>query len=141
MTLHALCDPFRVTSIQVADQGFVAAQPGRVAALVADRRNWPGWFPELALSVREDRGAKGVRWAVAGAVEGTMEVWLEPMLDGVVLHYFLHAEPAVAPEDPGALAAANHARRIDGKTMIFDIKAALEAGRPAGEPPQRVEGR
>ena len=22
-----------------------------------------------------------------------MEIWLEPSLDGVILHYFLHAEP------------------------------------------------
>lgn len=140
VALHALCDPFRVTSIQVADQGFVAAQPGRVAALVADRSNWRRWFPELALGIREDRGVKGVRWSVAGAVEGTMEVWLEPVLDGVVVHYFLHAEPAAAPNDSGALAAASHARRIDGKTMVFEIKAALEAGRPAGEPPRHEGG-
>ena len=25
-----------------------------------------------------------------------MEIWLEPVLDGVVLHYFLHAEPTGA---------------------------------------------
>jgi len=139
VTVRALCDPFRVTSIQVADQGFVAAQPGRVAALVADRCNWRRWFPELALTVREDRGGKGVRWSVAGAVEGTMEVWLEPVLDGVVVHYFLHAEPA-AVGGTGMLAAANHARRMDGKTMVFDIKGALEAGRPAGEPPRCGDG-
>ena len=29
-----------------------------------------------------------------GALVGTMEVWLEPMLDGTLLHYFLRADPA-----------------------------------------------
>ena len=42
----------------------------------------------------EDRGPSGQRWTVTGALTGTMEVWLEPMMDGVLLHYFLHAEPA-----------------------------------------------
>ena len=44
----------------------------------------------------EDRGAVGHRWSVNGALTGTMEVWLEPSLDGVILNYFLHAEPAGA---------------------------------------------
>lgn len=50
--------------------------------------------PDLALTVVEDRAEKGMRWAVAGPLTGTMEIWLEPVLDGVVLHYFLHAEPS-----------------------------------------------
>ena len=57
------------------------------------RSSWRRWWPDLRLQVVEDRADKGIRWAVTGALTGTMEIWLEPSLDGVVLHYFLHAEP------------------------------------------------
>ena len=69
-------------------------------------------------------------------MDGTMEVWLEPCLDGVILHYFLHAEPGNASRSSARdLAAANRARRVAGKRMSFDVKARLEAGRPAGVAP------
>ena len=86
-----------MNSIQIADETFVAADGARVGAAVADPSSWRRWWPDLRLQVVEDRAEKGIRWTVAGALTGTMEVWLEPMmegLDGVVLHYFLHAEPA-----------------------------------------------
>ncbi len=123
-----------VSSIQVADQTFVAASGAAVAELLAGPTNWRRWWPDLALEVREDRGEKGIRWSVTGALTGTMEVWLEPSLDGVILHYFLHAEPQ--PALPGGkLAAANRARRVAGRNMSFELKSRLEAGRPAGVTP------
>jgi hypothetical protein len=130
-----------MSSIQVADQTFVAAPGSAVGELLAERARWRHWWPDLTLEVREDRADKGIRWTVTGAVTGTMEVWLEPSLDGVILHYFLHAEPA-RPVTPGPagmreLLAANRARRVAGKKMSFEIKACREAGRAAGEPPAR----
>ncbi len=125
-----------VSSIQVADQTFVVASGAAVAEVLADRSRWRRWWPDLQLEVREDRGDKGIRWLVRGPLTGTMEVWLEPSLDGVILHYFLHGEPE--PQQaraPRALAAANRARRIAGKKMSFEVKALLEAGRPAGVTP------
>lgn len=121
-----------MSSIQVADQTFVAAPGSAVGEVLADRARWRRWWPDLDLEVREDRADKGIRWTVSGALTGTMEVWLEPSLDGVILHYFLHAEPAASVRD---LVAANRARRVAGKKMSFEIKARLEAGRAAGEPP------
>ena len=62
-----------------------------------------------------------------------MEVWLEPSLDGVILHYFLHAEPAGAAACQLAkmnLAKLNHRRRVAGKKMSFEVKTTLEAARP-----------
>ena len=124
-----------MNSIQIADETFIAADPVEVGAAVADRSRWSRWWPDLRLEVVEDRGEAGQRWKVTGALTGTMEVWLEKVLDGVVLHYFLHAEPS------GASAAAlakmnlpkmNHRRRVAGKDMAFEIKQALEAGRPVG---------
>lgn len=64
-----------------------------------------------------------------------MEVWLEEMLDGVILHYFLHAEPSGVTARELAkmdLAKANHRRRVAGKEMSFEIKQRLEASRPVG---------
>lgn len=129
-----------VSSIQVADQTFIAAAPARVAEVLGVRAKWRRWWPDLRIDVREDRAEKGIRWTVAGALTGTMELWLEPELDGTIVHYFLHAEPAgVAPEDVASLdlAAMNHARRLAGKVVTFEAKRELEAGRPAGESPQR----
>ncbi len=128
-----------VSSIQVADQTFVAAPPERIAEEVAALDRWRAWWPDLALTVREDRAEKGIRWAVSGPLEGTMEVWIEPVLDGAVIHYFLHCEPAgVAPERIAGLdlAGMNRTRRVQGKVMTFEVKQRLEAGRPAGEPPR-----
>ncbi|MGK8508585.1 polyketide cyclase / dehydrase and lipid transport [Nocardia asiatica] len=123
-----------MSSIQVADQTFVAAPGAAVADLLAGPNQWRRWWPDLVLEVREERGEKGIRWSVTGALTGTMEVWLEPSLDGVILHYFLHAEPQPALP-AGKLAAANRARRVAGKNMAFEVKARLEADRPAGVAP------
>jgi hypothetical protein len=125
-----------VSSIQVADETFVAAQGAAVADILSGPNNWRRWWPDLTLDVREDRGDKGIRWSVAGALAGTMEVWLQPSLDGVILHYFLHAEPQPAGRmSARELLAANRARRVAGKNMSFEVKARLEAGRPAGVAP------
>ncbi|MEU7632636.1 polyketide cyclase / dehydrase and lipid transport [Nocardia sp. NPDC049220] len=126
-----------MSSIQVADQTFVAASGSAVADLLTGPNNWRRWWPDLTLDVRENRGDKGIRWSVRGALTGTMEVWLEPSMDGVILHYFLHADPEPALP-AGRLAAANRARRVAGKTMSFELKSRLEAGRPAGVAPAQV---
>ncbi|MFI8565090.1 polyketide cyclase / dehydrase and lipid transport [Rhodococcus sp. NPDC078407] len=123
-----------MSSIQVADQTFVAAPGDRVAQALASPERWRRWWPDLNLTVTEDRGDKGIRWAVRGGVIGTMELWLEPALDGVVVHYFLHAEPAGS----GGIATQQHARRVAGRAMTFELKTELEAGRPAGEAPSHV---
>jgi hypothetical protein len=125
-----------MSSIQIADQTFLAAPGAAVAGLLADRGRWRRWWPDLLLEVREDRGDKGFRWTVAGPLTGSMEVWLEPCMDGVILHYFLHAEPPDAGRmSPRALLAAGRARRVAGKKMSFELKARLEDGRAVGVPP------
>ncbi len=124
-----------MNSIQIADETFVCADPVDVGAAVADPSSWRRWWPDLRLTVVEDRGPAGQRWTVTGALTGTMEVWLEPSFDGVILHYFLHAEPAgVAAFE---LAKMNlpklvHRRRVAGKDMAFEVKRRLEEHRPVG---------
>ncbi|MBU9765560.1 polyketide cyclase / dehydrase and lipid transport [Mycobacterium sp. TNTM28] len=124
-----------MNSIQIADETFVCADPVAVGAAVADAASWRRWWPDLVLKLVEDRADKGQRWTVTGALTGTMEVWLEAVMDGVVLHYFLHAEPSGATARQLAdmdLAAMNHRRRVAGKAMAFEIKQRLEADRPVG---------
>lgn len=127
-----------MSSIQIADETFVAAPGARVGALVGDPASWRRWWPDLQLQVVEDRADKGIRWTVAGPLTGTMEIWLESMLDGVMLHYYLHAEPAgVSGRQPTStkLARMTHQRRVAGKRMAFEVKAALDRSRPVGVSP------
>lgn len=124
-----------MNSIQIADETFVAADPVEVGRAVGNPASWRRWWPDLQLTVVEDREDKGHRWTVAGALTGTMEIWLEPVLDGVVLHYFLHAEPSGVAAWQLAkmnLAKMNHRRRVAGKNMAFEVKRTLEASRPVG---------
>jgi hypothetical protein len=124
-----------MNSIQIADETFIAADPADVGRAVADAANWQRWWPDLRLTVVEDRGAVGQRWTVSGALTGTMEIWLEPSLDGVILHYFLHAEPSGVAAWQLAkmnLAKLNHQRRVAGKRMAFELKGTLEGSRPVG---------
>jgi hypothetical protein len=126
---------YAMNSIQIADETFVAADPVEVGRAVGDRASWRRWWPDLLLTVVENREDKGHRWTVAGALTGTMEIWLEPVLDGVVLHYFLHAEPSGVAAWQLAkmnLAKLNHRRRVAGKNMAFEVKRTLEATRPVG---------
>lgn len=124
-----------MNSFQIADETFVCADPADVGAAIADHASWRRWWPDLNLTVVEDRGPAGHRWTVTGAVTGTMEIWLEPSFDGVILHYFLHAEPSgvAAHELAGMnLAKMNHKRRVAGKDMAFEVKRTLEAERAIG---------
>ena len=45
-----------MSTIQVADQTFVAAPGVAVAEVLGERDRWPLWWPDLHLEVREDRG-------------------------------------------------------------------------------------
>ncbi|MCI4675402.1 polyketide cyclase / dehydrase and lipid transport [Candidatus Mycolicibacterium alkanivorans] len=127
-------------SVQIADETFVAADPAAVGRAVTLPASWRRWWPDLRLEVVEDRVEKGVRWTVSGPLTGTMEIWLEPVLDGVLLHYFLHAEPTGVAAWQLAkmnLAKLTHQRRVAGKRMAFEVKATLEATRPVGVAPGR----
>jgi hypothetical protein len=97
MSVHTKNERYSPT-IDVVDSTWFAARPAAVAAIVAEPANWRRWWPDLALEVDEWRNEKGVRWFVpsvggAGAgLAGSAEVWLEPMFDGVVLHFFLRLD-------------------------------------------------
>jgi len=129
-----------VPSVDVVDETFLAVPPARVAPLFADPAGWPRFWPDLTCELLADRGDEGVRWTVGGALTGSMEVWLEPMLDGTCLHYFLRADPlgpdgAPAPLPPRRAAKEVRRRRMAAKRLAFALKSHLEADRAPGEAP------
>jgi hypothetical protein len=122
-----------VPAVDVIDETFLAVPPATVAAAFADPGAWRRFWPDLRLEVYADRGDQGVRWTVRGALVGTMEVWLEPVLDGTVLHYFLRAD---FPDGAAGRPLKEIARRQRAaKAVALDLKFVLEDGRPPGEPP------
>ena len=127
-------------SVDVMDETFVAVSPARLAAEFARPAQWRGLWPDLRLEVVTDRGEQGFRWTITGALVGSMEVWLEPVLDGTVLHYFLRADPAGPDGAPApapwrrGMAEASRRQRA-AKAIAFACKARLEGGRAPGEPP------
>jgi hypothetical protein len=123
-----------VPAVDVIDETFLAVPPGTVAAAFADPGAWRRFWPDLDLEVYADRGEQGLRWTVRGALVGTMEVWLEPVLDGTVLHYFLRAD--FPPEVRGRPLKEIGRRQRAAKAVALDLKFVLEDGRPPGTPPQ-----
>lgn len=122
-----------VPAVDVIDETFLAVPPDTVAAAFADPGAWRRFWPDLDLEVYADRGAQGLRWTVRGALVGTMEVWLEPVLDGTVLHYFLRAD---FPEQVQGRPLKEIARRQRAaKAVALDLKFVLEDGRKPGVPP------
>ena len=126
--------------MDLVDETFVVADPDAVAALVHDPARWVLWWPDLQLTVFMDRGTAGIRWSVTGALTGSTELWLEPVLDGVVVHYYLRAEETGRP--PSADAAREHRagdrlrdrRARAWKRAANDLKDELEGDREPGLP-------
>lgn len=123
-------------AIDVVDETFLAVPPGTVAAAFAEPAAWRRYWPDLLLEVYTDRGDEGLRWTVKGALTGTMEVWLEPKLDGTLLHYFLRAT-AAGPLNPRELRREFDKRARAAKAIALELKEILEDGREPGVPPAR----
>ncbi|MBM7776427.1 hypothetical protein JOD54_006631 [Actinokineospora baliensis] len=121
--------------VDVVDETFLAVPPPVVAAVFADPAAWRRFWPDLSLAVYADRGAEGLRWTVRGALVGTMEIWLEAVLDGTLVHYFLRADTP-GPMPPRRLAAERTRRQLAAKRVALRLKAVLEAGRAPGVAPE-----
>ncbi|MEP6463354.1 MAG: polyketide cyclase / dehydrase and lipid transport [Frankiaceae bacterium] len=130
-------------SIDLIDESYLVADPAEVAARFHDPALWRSWWPELDLTVFTDRGLAGLRWTVTGELAGSSEVWLEAAGDGVILHYFLRAEPTRPGSDTEPLrgwrvrrsaqrAAGRHATAF--KQRCWALKDELEGGRAPGMP-------
>jgi hypothetical protein len=120
-----------VAQLDLVDETFVVADPARVAAVVRDPARWPVWWPDLTLGVFQDRGDAGVRWNVRGALVGSMEVWLEPYGDGVLVHHYVRCDrPGGGPVTP----RERRRRERHAKRVFWALKDELEGDRRAGEP-------
>lgn len=89
----------------------------------------------------EWRGDKGMRWSVGpserGSVAGSMEVWLEPQLDGTVAHFFLRLDATNGRPLPRRRARRlTDSYRIRAKAVFWSLGNQLDAARMA-----RVGGR
>ena len=114
--------------IDIADDTFISAPLDAVVTATADRSRWARWWPDLRLRVSEDSGSKGTRWRVAGALTGTMEIWLEPVRHGVVVHYFLRADfPDERVRRTRASKRARERRRRAFRREMWSLKDELEA--------------
>jgi hypothetical protein len=121
--------------VDLIDETFVPARPDVLSAVLHDDRRWPLWWPDLRLTVAEDRAEKGIRWAVEGRYAGTMEVWVEPVVGGSVAHYYLRVDPT-GRRDLSARASATEVERRArrAKQVFWSIRDELDAGRSPGEP-------
>jgi hypothetical protein len=118
-------------ALDIADDTFLVAPPADVADLVRDPASWSVWWSDLQPTVTRDRGLVGMEWSVTGAVLGSMEIWLEPWGDGVILHWYLRADPARTVRHPERERAA---RVLRWKDQVYALKDQLEAGREPGSP-------
>jgi hypothetical protein len=112
----------------LADDTYVAASPPVVARAVSVPDRWRAWWPDLRMSVVQDRGIEGVRWRISGGLTGTAEIWLEPVGDGTVVHFYLRA---------GLSNRARRDRARAWKRSVHALKDELEAGRAVGTPVRR----
>jgi hypothetical protein len=134
-----------VTTVDLVDETFVVVDRAVLARVVADPRRWAAWWPDLRLTVFMDRGLDGVRWSVAGAWSGSLEIWLEQLPGGVLLHHYARLDPVdprtgsarAEPTSPSGRrrAASERDRRARAwKRIAWALKDELEAGREPGEP-------
>ena len=123
-----------MASVDVLDETFLVVDRAELAARFADPARWPQFWPDLELTVFTDRGDAGIRWSVTGRWTGSMEVWLEPVADGTVLHWFLRVDPAEGALTPREATREALRRQRAAKRIAFALKAELERGRAPGEP-------
>lgn len=133
----------RPPTIDLHDETFVVASPADVARRLADPRLWARWWPALELTVSEDRGVEGLRWTVAGELTGSAEIWLDPWRDGVIVHWFLRADPVTRTRVRSVRARQLPSRTLQCRRRAFAdaykrhihaFKDQVESGRPAGVP-------
>lgn len=124
-----------MVAIDVVDSTWIGVPPAVVAPIVADPANWRRWWPELDLAADEWRADKGIRWTVrptSSGESGTMEVWLEPAFEGVVLHYILRLDTADGRRmGRGRQARLVHFHRCRAKSAFWALGDKLDPARTA----------
>lgn len=109
------------TSVDIIDETYIRAAPAAIREQFDDERALARIWPHLAISLVRDRGLKGLRWRVDGAVVGEMEVWIEPFWDGAIVHHYVRGQASSsAPSD----IVARH--RLRWKRVVHALKDSLE---------------
>ncbi len=128
-------------AVDLIDETFLVASREAVAAAVHDPARTAAWWPDLELTVFQDRGLDGIRWTATGGMVGTAEVWCEAQGDGVLLHVYLRCDVTrrgsatePRPLSPRRADRARRERALQIKQWSWRLKDALEAGRAPGEP-------
>ncbi len=123
-----------VAVLELVDETFVSAEPAAVAALAHDPARWASWWPGLTLTTFMDREVLGRRWsAFDDDWTGSVELWLEPVADGVLIHHYVRLDPTSGRSVTGRRVRrkrAGMARRW--KAQAFALKDELEGGRRPG---------
>ena len=132
--------------VDLVDETYVVVERARMAAVVADPTRWRAWWPGLELVVFMDRGLDGIRWSVSGDLVGSCELWLEAQGDGVLVHYYLRADPTVpgSRTQPRRLPDSARGRRemdrlrrrqvLAWKRVMWALKDEMEGSRALGMP-------
>ena len=124
--------------VDLIDETFIVCRPEAIAEVVHDQTRWSHWWPDLTLTVFMDRGDKGVRWSAVGDPVGSVEIWLEPMGDGVLVHHYVRLDPVGAdPHDARTVrrGVRDRARRARAwKVHVWALKDELEGARRPGDP-------
>jgi len=124
-----------VPALDLIDETFIVAAPERISVVVHDPERWRQWWPDLELRIFMDRAERGIRWSVSGSFTGSNEIWLEPVGDGTLVHYFLRLDPADGGSlGPRRAARVRRSRALSWKRWINALKDELEAGRAVGMP-------
>ena len=135
-----------MAEVDLVDETFIAVPPARLVPIVADPAQWRRWWPDLDLEIFMNRGNEGIRWSMRGALVGSCEIWLEAVLDGTLVHYYLRGVPSAArtgeaepfPDTPAGWRQAGKLRATRArawKVAVWALKDACEGTRRAGEPP------
>lgn len=130
--------PDTAIPVVIADDSYVEAPPTSLAPLVADPASWARWWPDLSLTLRRDRGAEGCVWAVSGPWTGEMEVWLEAVCPGTVVHWQVRAVTCGSGRRAyGRVARDAERRRRAWKAVMFGLQDSVKPVKDSGD---RAEG-
>jgi hypothetical protein len=130
--------------IDTADDTMIYAPISELIGIIREKSTWVRWWPELTLEVYGDRGDKGLRWTVTGALVGSSEIWLEAIDTAfageaaTIVHYYLRANPTRSGSEIHSRTLTNSAREqreihklrerhvLQWKRTVWALKDSLE---------------
>ena len=113
-------------TVDIADETYVAVAPEVLAPRLTAPSLLVEWFPLLRWDVFMDRAEKGTRWSIRGEIDGSLEVWLEPMGRGTLVHWFVRGEPTMSRGD----VARSYVELLNARMFAFKDEAEGSAPAP-----------